>query len=73
MRYDDDVDLDAEYDAFDDFNDYDGYAGSPADRASPSSAMRRCIHHIWSERARGLLPAAGCTRRPAAVPNPEEV
>ena len=29
MRHDDDVDLDAEYDAVDDFNDDDGYAGSP--------------------------------------------
>ena len=29
MRHDDDVDLDAEYDAVDDFQDDDGYAGSP--------------------------------------------
>ena len=34
MRHDDDVDLDAEYDAVDEFNDDDGYAGSPRPRTS---------------------------------------
>ena len=39
MRYDEDVDLDAEYDAVDDFNDDDGFAGSP--RRSRFSELER--------------------------------